>query len=120
MQARVIIPVDPFQGFPFDVANGLPRAEELDDLGLEQADDAFGEGVVIGISDDAGLCEPLSVSDRQILAAPVAVMDQLVRLGGRRWQMAWFRASRTKPVVIEVETRQPTILRAKTSITKAT
>jgi hypothetical protein len=32
--------------------------------------------------------------------------------------MAWFNASSTKLVVIEVETRQPTILRAKTSMMK--
>jgi len=36
------------------------------------------------------------------------------------WQMAWFGAARTKPLVIEVETRQPTIVRAKTSMTEAT
>ena len=61
MKAGVVIPVDPFQGFPFDLTNRLPGAEEFDDLGLEQADDAFGEGIIIGISDaadrgiDAGL-----------------------------------------------------------------
>ena len=51
MQAGVVIPVDPFQGFPLDLANGFPGAEELDDLGFEQADDAFGQSIVIGISD---------------------------------------------------------------------
>lgn len=35
-------------------------------------------------------------------------------------QMAQFKSSRAKPVVIEVETRQPRILREKTSMTKAT
>ncbi len=89
MQAGVVVPVDPFQGFPFDLTNGLPGSEGLDELGLEQADDAFGEGVVIGIPDapdrgvDAGLGEPLGVSDRQVLAAAVAVVDQLVSLGRR-------------------------------------
>jgi len=45
-------------------------------------DDAFCEGVVVGIADaadrgiDACLSQPLGVSDRQVLAAPVAVMDQ--------------------------------------------
>ena len=88
VQTRIVIPVDPFQGFPFDLTDGLPRAEKLDDLGLEQADDAFGQRVVIGIPDaadrsvDPGLCQSLGISDRQLLAAPVAVMDQLVHLGG--------------------------------------
>ena len=87
VQAGVVIPVDPFQGFPFDLTNGLPGVEELDDLGLEQADDAFGEGVVVGIPDaadggiDAGFGEPVGVSDRQVLAASITVMDQFVSLG---------------------------------------
>jgi hypothetical protein len=34
--------------------------------------------------------------------------------------MAWFKASSTKLVVMDVDTRQPTILRANTSMTKAT
>lgn len=51
MQARLVIPVDPLQGFPLDLTHGFPRAEELDDLGLEQADDAFSQSVVIGITD---------------------------------------------------------------------
>ena len=89
MQARLVIPVDPLQGFPLDLTHGFPRAEELDDLGLEQADDAFSQSVVIGITDaadrgvDARLGQPLGISDREILAAPVAVMDQLVSLGRR-------------------------------------
>ena len=64
MQAGVVIPVDPFQGFPFDLTNRLPGAEELDDLGLEQADDAFGQSIVIGISDaaDRGRAIPLTRS----------------------------------------------------------
>lgn len=78
VQAGVVIPVDPIQGFPFDLANGFPGAEELDDRGFEQADDAFGEGIVTAVADtanrgvDAGLCEPLCVSDRQVLAATKA------------------------------------------------
>ncbi|MDG1319491.1 MAG: hypothetical protein P8P84_19565, partial [Paracoccaceae bacterium] len=39
---------------------------------------------------------------------------------GHLWQIFRLNAARTKPVVIDVETRQPTILRADTSMTKAT
>ena len=41
VQALGVVPVHPFQGFPFDLAHGFPRAEEVDDFGLKQADDAF-------------------------------------------------------------------------------
>ena len=47
MQAFGVVPVDPFQGFPFDLADGFPRAEEVYDLGFEQADRAFGQCVVV-------------------------------------------------------------------------
>ena len=40
--------------------------------------------------------------------------DVVIEQGG------WREASSTKPVVIDVETRQPTILRTKTLMTKAT
>lgn len=69
MQAFGVVPVDPFQGFPFDLSHRLPWAEEVDDLGLEQADDAFGQSVVIGISDaadrgiDPGFRQPFGVLD---------------------------------------------------------
>ena len=53
VRARLVIPVHPFQCSPFDLTNRLPRSEELDDLGLEQADDAFSQSVVIGITDAA-------------------------------------------------------------------
>ena len=135
-----VVPVDPFQGFPFDLGDRLPGAEEVDDLGLEQPDDAFGQGVVIGIADaadcgvDPCLGQTFGVFDRQILAAAIRMMDQPVCLGrcsltDRLVQGVYYpagdcaaicREGRTKLVVMEVGTRQPTILRAKTSITKAT
>jgi hypothetical protein len=71
------------------LANRLPGAKKLDHLRLEEADDAFGQGVVVGVPDaadrgvDACFGQPFGVSDRQVLAPAVAVMDQLVRLGRR-------------------------------------
>lgn len=68
VQPGVVIPVDPFEGFPLDLADGFPGAEELDGLGLEEAHDAFGEGIVIGIPDaadrsvDTGLSVTLELS----------------------------------------------------------
>ena len=79
------MPVDPFQRFPLDLADGRPGSEDLDDLGLERADEAFGERIVPGMPDaagrdvDPGLGQPLGVSDRQIVTAAVRVMDQLNR-----------------------------------------
>ena len=98
----------------------------MDELGLVQAVDGLGQGVVVGVADgpdgrgDAVLGQGVGVREAHVLAAAVAVMDQSVSLGRALWQMAWFRASRTKPVFIDVQTRQPTIFRAKTSMTNAT
>lgn len=44
--AAIVVPVDPAEGFPFDLAHGFPRPEAVDDLCLEQADDRFCEGVL--------------------------------------------------------------------------
>ena len=37
VQAFGVVPVHPFQGFPFDSADGFPWAEEVDDFCFEQA-----------------------------------------------------------------------------------
>ena len=44
-QAAVVVPVDPSERLPLDVAHDAPRAEGVDDLGLEEADDAFGQAL---------------------------------------------------------------------------
>lgn len=42
-QAAVVIPIDPLQRFPFDLAHQFARADLVDHLGFEQANDAFGQ-----------------------------------------------------------------------------
>jgi hypothetical protein len=37
-QPGVVIPIDPFEGFSFDLAHRFPRTNQVDDLGFEQAD----------------------------------------------------------------------------------
>ena len=48
-QATIVLPIDPFLGFPFDFAHRFPRADLVDDLGFEQACDTLGQCVIIGI-----------------------------------------------------------------------
>ena len=77
-----VVPVDPLRGFPLDPGHGFPRAEELDDLGPEQANDAFHQGVVTTVANAAGrgvnpgLRQTFGIADCEILAAAVPVMDQ--------------------------------------------
>ena len=72
-KTAVVIPVDPFQRFPFNLAHRFPRADLVDHLGFEQANHAFGQGVVIGVTDcadreiDLGLGQALGAFDRQVL-----------------------------------------------------
>jgi hypothetical protein len=47
VQAFGVVPVHPFQGFPFDPSDGFPWAEEVDDFGFEQANRAFGQRGVV-------------------------------------------------------------------------
>jgi len=69
----MIEPVDPFERGVFDGLKVPPRTAAMDDLRLEQADDRFGERVVVGVTHAAhrrlraGLGQALGVPDRQIL-----------------------------------------------------
>jgi hypothetical protein len=51
VQAIFVVPVYPFQGFPFDLTDGFPWPHEVYDFGFEQADCAFGQGIVIAVTD---------------------------------------------------------------------
>ena len=72
-QSAFVVPVNPSQRLPLDVAQGAPRPESVDDLDLEEAEDAFGERVIVAVADgsdrqvDADLGEAFGVFDRQIL-----------------------------------------------------
>lgn len=121
----MVVPVHPFQGRHLNSFAALPRLA-VNQLGLVQPVDGFGQGVVVAIALatnrglDAGLGQSLGVADRDVLAATIAVVDQTpVRCGWRAYS-ACSRASSTKSVFMLVLTRQPTIRRANTSITKAT
>src|SRR5262245_27007864 len=59
----------------------------VNDLGLEQSDDRLSESIVVRVADaadrrlDAGLLQALSVTNREILASPVAMMNHAFRIG---------------------------------------
>ena len=72
-QAAVVEPVDPLQRGELDGLQAAPRATPVYHLGLEQAVDRFGEGVVVGVADaadrgfDPGLGETFGVAQRKVL-----------------------------------------------------
>ena len=47
MQAFCVVPIHPFQSFPFNSANGFPWAKKVNDFGFEQTNRAFGQRVVV-------------------------------------------------------------------------
>jgi len=49
-QARVVEPVDPLERRELDLFEALPGPLVADDLGLVEADHAFGHGVVVGVA----------------------------------------------------------------------
>src|ERR687898_2161785 len=75
-------PVDPFGGGEFDVIDAAPRPLFLDQLGLVEAVDRLGQGIVIRRPDstDRGLDtsggEPFGEGQRYVLGPAVMVMDQ--------------------------------------------
>ena len=78
----MVEPVDPFEGGELDRFKVPPGATSTNHLGLVQADDRLGQGIVVGIPDaahrrlDPGIGQALGVADRQVLGATVAVMHQ--------------------------------------------
>ena len=69
----VVEPVHVFEGGVLDLVEVLPRSAFVDEFCLVQADDGFGEGVVVRIPNradrwlDAGFGEPVRVANGQIL-----------------------------------------------------
>jgi hypothetical protein len=52
-QAAVVEPVDPFERGEFDGLDAAPRSAPVNDLGLVEAVDRFGESVVEAVADAA-------------------------------------------------------------------
>ena len=52
-QTPVAEPVDPFERGELDRLEAPPRSTPVDDLGLVEAVDRFGESVVVGVADTA-------------------------------------------------------------------
>ena len=86
VEASVVVPVERFQRGELELVETFPGATVSDQLGLVQADDRFGERVVVAVApgaDRAGdvvFGEPVGVANRQILAAAVGVMDEPVEV----------------------------------------
>ena len=85
-KAAIVEPVDPLEGRELDVCQASPRSAPPVQFRLEEADDRLRQCVVVrvaGASDrrfEACLQEALGVPERQVLRAPVAVMDYSVML----------------------------------------
>ena len=82
----MVEPVDPLERGVLDVVDAPPRSAATDQLGLVEADDRLGERVVVAVATAsrpryrAGFGEALGVADRQVLAAPVGVVDEPVEV----------------------------------------
>ena len=72
-KAPVVEPVHVFEGGVLDLVEVLPRSAFVDEFCLVQANDRFGEGVIVRIPNradrwfDAGFGEPVRVANGQIL-----------------------------------------------------
>jgi hypothetical protein len=83
-EPAVVEPVDPLERGVLHFIAALPRATATDELGLVEADDRLGEGVAVRVALGSDrvrrswLTQALGVADREVLPAPVAVMDRSV------------------------------------------
>jgi hypothetical protein len=64
---------------PFHVVDVLPGSSTVDQFGLVEPLEAFGQGIIVGVAytphavDDAGFGQSFGISNCEILHAPVAV-----------------------------------------------
>jgi len=69
-------------GLDVEAVDGLPRTAFADHLCLEQTDNGLGQRIVVGVTRAAdrvpyaGPGHAFGITDRQVLTAPVAVMDE--------------------------------------------
>ena len=85
-QAAGVEPIDSLEGGELDRLEGSPRRTAMDHLGLEQAVDRLGQGVVVAVADaadrglDARFRQPLGVAQGEVLRA----LDALLCVEPRR------------------------------------
>lgn len=82
MQALRVPPGDPVQGGDLDGGRGGPGAASVDELGFKEAVEGLGQGIVVAVAYgfdrglDPGSDQRIGVGQRDVVAAPTAVMDQ--------------------------------------------
>ena len=80
-QAPVVEPVNPFECGELDRLEMTPESSAPDDLGLEEANHRFSQGVVVGVTGaadrgaDTDFGQALAVADRQVLGASIVGVD---------------------------------------------
>lgn len=78
----MVEPSDPFQCCQFDGFPGFPRRAAMDQLGLVQAIDRLGQGVVVTVATaadrrlDAGFGQAFAIADADVLRSPIGVVGQ--------------------------------------------
>src|ERR1700689_4445192 len=99
-----------------DGLEAAPWSTPMDHLCLVKAVDGFGESIVVGISDaadrrlNACFSQPLGIFDRDVLAAPVAMVHEAAAMD--RSAIVQGLLQRIEHEAGVREARQPTILRA--------
>ena len=126
-QSVMVEPSNPFEGSQLHRFLGFLQCSTMDQFGLVQPIDRFGQGLVITASFaayrgcDVRLGQSLAVADAHILRTPVRMMDQCpIASGLPGVQRLLQRVRLRKSPRIELLTLQPTIRRANTSMTNAT
>ena len=101
-KSAVVEPVDPFQGGELNGFEVSPWPAPVNDLGLIETVDRFCQSVVVAVADAAhrrlNACfgQSLGVFDRQILAAPITVMDKAATMEGTAFVKGLFQGIEDK------------------------
>jgi len=84
----MVEPVHPFECCELNGFEVAPLSSAMDDLGLVEAVDRFGQRIVVAVTDtsdgglDACLGQSLGIFDREVLDAAIAVVDETAAMNG--------------------------------------
>lgn len=124
--AMVVEPSHPFQRGKLHSFLGFPWCPMVDQLSFVETVDGLRERVVVAVvlaahrRFNAGFGQALAVANGDGLRPAIAMVNQAAVTLRLTCVSACSKASSTKSVRIELLTRQPTMRRANTSMTKAT
>ena len=125
-KTAVVEPIDPFECGELHSFEVAPWSSPMDDLCLVKTVDRFSESIVIAVANssdgglDARLRQSLGIANGHVLHTPIGMVDEPTAMDGPPIMKRLVQGIEDEARMGVRLARQPTMRRAKASMTKAT